>query len=1631
MDDSGTSKLPSRSLQRELDVACLQTVSVLLENLPLVLADDALMLDDKVEWAKSRQFSMYFNYFLKVFNRAKDAEATAAARAAAASGATGVVAAARRAQGEALANESEVLQECAIQALSNLLAANIDHGLQHSLPLAYKDNLRIRTVFMQIMTNVLRQGAQFDDLERMNAARQQQNQLAQLIADPGMQLALSICQVCRGFEADSLDCVLLSLFDSRGEVLRFLGLALREEIERTPSEEMVFRSNSFRTRLLSVYARMHGYEYLRATIGPLILDFASSAQGVSFEIDPTKIDPAEVGGAAAAEAILAANQARLEEKAQAFIDAICSSPSRLPPVLGELCRQIRGLMDSKFPESRYQGVGGFMFLRFISPAIVAPQLIDLNLSPSARDIRRGLLLVSKILQTLATNNVFPTHKEGFMTRMNDFLKRNVWKVTRFLDQVSDVKPLDQVVPVSGTAEDKALVSASSGGAAPAAGAAAAAGAPNSIFAVGYQVTESDQHTLHKFLYDNVDKIGKDLLARSAAARAEGNITAADDAKRAYDGLCVVLAEMGSYQLDINTLGLGVGPGGRPDGIAYREFMRRNAGRHVDTSAFANIFHIGPPSAAGRPVLYYSVAAVRAASVDFEALIVYAMQLLQHFMHREYDLLVDMTCMTAENWIPHQWMVFWSTLMPADIRNNLKDVVVLNANIATRECIYPYFQHDPEKAGPAPPDSIFAFLGTKSIYFVHTLAELERFIPRQDIALAPAAKVILDSPVETSIATATLIAHYRALVPVAFKTSGEYLQITSLKPQEMWVGMEAATNEAIHFADIDDICPASGRGEETTFLITCKGGQTIFLFHSQDRSEIVQALRQAKARITRVAPAPGAATVERTLMPSDVPGTLLNMALLNLGSADYALRVSAYNLLFALSTSFGFTASNARRRLLVVRGLGLPATTASFAAELSRDFATAAPTVTLEFLVSFFEGFDVSSADQKAAALQYMVPWLANLALFTHSSRPQQAEYTKRIKVILSHLVKITVQEPDVYSIMQRLVWAHVTKLDSLLPILLDVFVEAAIDAGIQTAAFEAVAETLSSFASFNMRGKLLSRLRRTIAKSSRALGVNPYADAQVWLELATLVRFNVVLSFTSRAELMLFLPESIHVLLLLVGMGPEAMRRGTRTALVNLTHSLCTDDLRHSRNGAIESPALAAGPGSAAAPGAGAGNDTVGGALGPLPASKLRSALLFFASNDTSPLFGLPIEKEADECPDPFTGTMAMIASEPTIEQIEQLASRVLPLLELAAPTTDCANAWRARLVSLVTSTAFQYNPHVQSRAFVLLGALAQGEIDDDLMYQILVSLRGATLEWGANANAGPLASILTCLAKVVRSLPTRSKYLPQMAWVAISMLETTVPEIFSAAAQLLNAALSSLAAVKLPQAAGLDPLTFLLEARNEFREASCRLDDEAGVDFEIDFGFALAALLVRGLPDESTRQVTIDVLLCLLRLSSAPEVPADQADLKEQVQGVDQKEIMQEEKHATLLNNRASSPNPLERTSVAPAAVGLFVALLPAAADEAGFTSLLLSAGLDSVTIAKTKAARQAGDWSVAPLLLPVDNKQALLVTALLAALLENVSGVDEKVLLYTALRDMAVAKPAILSIMYVYEHLLFIAAR
>lgn len=94
--------------------------------------------------------------------------------------------------------------------------------------------------------------------------------------------------------------------------------------------------------------------------------------------------------------------------------------------------------------------------------------------------------------------------------------------------------------------------------------------------------------------------------------------------------------------------------------------------------------------------------------------------------------------------------------------------------------------------------------------------------------------------------------------------------------------------------------------------------------------------------------------------SDIPGTLLNMALLNLGNDDDQLRLAAYDMLDALCQYFDFKAVS----LLGIEGLGIPTHSFHFIVTTSERLAATQAKLTLEFLLECLQGLEFSKVEFK-------------------------------------------------------------------------------------------------------------------------------------------------------------------------------------------------------------------------------------------------------------------------------------------------------------------------------------------------------------------------------------------------------------------------------------------------------------------------------------------------------------------------------------------------------------------------------------------------------------------------------------------------------------------------------------------
>ncbi|KAJ2707040.1 hypothetical protein H4S00_007053, partial [Coemansia sp. D1744] len=215
------------------------------------------------------------------------------------------------------------------------------------------------------------------------------------------------------------------------------------------------------------------------------------------------------------------------------------------------------------------------------------------------------------------------------------------------------------------------------------------------------------------------------------------------------------------------------------------------------------------------------------------------------------------------------------------------------------------------------------------------------------------------------------------------------------------------------------------------------------------------------------------------------------------------------------------------------------------------------------------------------------------------------------------------------------------------------------------------------------------------------------------------------------------------------------------------------------------------------------------------------------------------------------------------LDSVERVAQVFLRIMDNSAFAGARGNAWRARWTTLVTASTFVFNPAIQPRAFVLLGKLAaHDEVDDDLLYQTLATLRGALASFGETDEALPV-SVLLCLVNMVGGLPPDSSYLASLFWVGIAVMQIGHLPLYKVGLNLVAKVVRTLDACGafLPEN-GDGFQHFLMSARVAVEKAADQVDDLVGISFRSSFSAALSLLLLRGMEDMSSKDEAYEVLL-------------------------------------------------------------------------------------------------------------------------------------------------------------------------
>ncbi|TVY28411.1 Inhibitory regulator protein [Lachnellula hyalina] len=210
----------------------------------------------------------------------------------------------------------------------------------------------------------------------------------------------------------------------REQTVRDLGKSLQGEAN------LLFRGNSLFTQAMDFHMRRLGKEYLEDVLSEKIMQI--NVLNPDCEVDPSRLTHGDDASK---------NWTLLISLTTEVWDGIATSASRCPGELRQILKYIRAVADDRYGDFlrtvSYTSVSGFLFLRFLCPALLNPKLFGLLPDHPQPKAQRTLTLIAKSLQALANLTTFGS-KEQWMEPMNRFLSSRRQSCKDFIDSICSI-----------------------------------------------------------------------------------------------------------------------------------------------------------------------------------------------------------------------------------------------------------------------------------------------------------------------------------------------------------------------------------------------------------------------------------------------------------------------------------------------------------------------------------------------------------------------------------------------------------------------------------------------------------------------------------------------------------------------------------------------------------------------------------------------------------------------------------------------------------------------------------------------------------------------------------------------------------------------------------------------------------------------------------------------------------------------------------------------------------------------------------------------------------------------------------------------------------------------------------------
>lgn len=933
--------------------------------------------------------------------------------------------------------------------------------------------------------------------------------------------------MCPASEADDLSVSLLNAFEFRNKALQLVKDVVEMEVNQAERQTDILRRNCVATKILSLFARSKGFQYLHLALGQFLENITKHKEDYVFKTEPDLLKDYQD---------FKDNVSNFDKCLNEIITSLSESVKFIPWEIREVCKTIQTTVESRYPEAKESAISAFYFLRFICPALVSPEEEGLLENPPSKEIRKSLLMLAKIIQSIA-NGTTASIKISFISdRLSIIDEKGDAMMALLRDICSPESDGNRNVRQTNTEGNRIALE-------------------RACAVVIHKVLYfhcDDMH--HKILMNQRMKKVMASRAQSTAslldlsAKASAPITSGkspkteDEVVTASRKLMGIVRALGrpssSYVRQFSS-------SGRPTGSSARllEFMTKNALRDISSVVEKRIVHEAI-SREGMPILVMTGRNFNKDQTDTDSVLYRFFQVASKMWSQKFYLLYDGTGFSSENAFPSTARAAGDVMIPEEMTKNLVGVYYYNVSseyLPRLKAVLRHYQQGPYMHADR---TKYVFMTTKNITDYLDIASLN-LSPRSE-------KIISDVRLEFP-SVVRKVEGKESLDNVTVILGEEYLQIHSEEPFSIIKNTSGFTNDVFHFSELVKAHASNSVDDVNQFIIEFKSGSTIVL-SSKQRMEIINAIDRAKARLSG---GESEMVMKLTVTIEDAIGTLLNMGLANLCSPDAALQRAAYNLLATFPERFSLDFG---RELRGGACLAIPKNEITMAIAFSEIIAESHPELTEDFLQEFFNSYRSVSKDRGQGIILYAVPWIKNVYKHVYIANEETGREST-LKIIKCCLNLTLASKNDLSCLLLNL-WPVLCLEEGLVEDLVDELVKYIVYQDLKESEVENLLTIITCFPTVSICGIVLSKIRALMNKPTENPLERTLVDHPSWSEFVILVKIASYLSFESLLIAEVYLPEIFLLVTTFLYTGDYSFRTSLHSLLINVVHSFsCSSKL--------------------------------------------------------------------------------------------------------------------------------------------------------------------------------------------------------------------------------------------------------------------------------------------------------------------------------------------------------------------------------------------------------------------------------------------------------------------------------------